>query len=108
MGSLVRYLWNAMAAPCMYQEGIIWAGSMAIHRDVLQIMADLEMTVVLITHEPDIAAHATRVVYVRDGLIWRDEKIVQTRARPGKPAGEAEPAIAFPFTIVPALEEVAR
>ena len=36
IGSLVRYIWNAMAAPCMYQEGIIWAGSMAIHRDVFR------------------------------------------------------------------------
>jgi putative ABC transport system ATP-binding protein len=79
---------------------------------IFQELNDAGKTVVLITHEPDIAAHATRVVYVRDGLIWRDEKIVQTRAHPGKPADEAEPAIAFPFTIAPSveekLEEVAR
>ncbi|HTG34393.1 MAG TPA: ABC transporter ATP-binding protein [Thermoanaerobaculia bacterium] len=86
---------------------------------IFQELNDAGKTVVLITHEPDIAAHATRVVYVRDGLIWRDEKIVQTRAKLGAPvAGEPEPAIAFPFTIAspgppapPAeekLEEVAR
>ena len=72
---------------------------------IFQELNDAGKTVVLITHEPDIAAHATRVVFVRDGLIWRDEKIVQTRAHPGKPAGEAEPAIAFPFTIAPPVEE---
>jgi putative ABC transport system ATP-binding protein len=80
---------------------------------IFQELNDAGKTVVLITHEPDIAAHATRVVYVRDGLIWRDEKIVQTRAQLGGPAaGEPEPAIAFPFTIAPAvkekLEKVAR
>jgi putative ABC transport system ATP-binding protein len=80
---------------------------------IFQELNDAGKTVVLITHEPDIAAHARRVVYVRDGLIWRDEKIVQTRAKLGAPAaGEAEPAIAFPFTIAPPveekLEEVAR
>jgi putative ABC transport system ATP-binding protein len=85
---------------------------------IFQELNDAGKTVVLITHEPDIAAHARRVVYVRDGVIWRDERIVQTRANLAGPAegGEAEPAIAFPFTIapsgrsVPALaeEEVAR
>jgi putative ABC transport system ATP-binding protein len=27
------------------------------------------ITVILVTHEPDVAAHARRVVHVRDGLI---------------------------------------
>lgn len=36
LGSMVRYFWNAFAVPCMYQEGIIWAGSMAISRDVFR------------------------------------------------------------------------
>ncbi|HVR97788.1 MAG TPA: ABC transporter ATP-binding protein, partial [Thermoanaerobaculia bacterium] len=62
---------------------------------IFQALNDEGRTVVLITHEPDIAAHAKRVVYMRDGLIWRDEKIVQTRAHPGAAATEAEMAIAF-------------
>jgi putative ABC transport system ATP-binding protein len=66
---------------------------------IFQGLNDAGKTVVLITHEPDIAAHARRVVYVRDGLIWRDERIVQEPAKLGDTAGEAEPAIAFPFTI---------
>ncbi|HUQ92106.1 MAG TPA: ABC transporter ATP-binding protein [Bryobacteraceae bacterium] len=32
-------------------------------------------TIVLVTHEPDIAMHAHRVVYVRDGKVAKDEKI---------------------------------
>jgi len=81
---------------------------------IFQELNDAGKTVVLITHEPDIAAHARRVIYLRDGLIWRDERIVQRRANPS--AAEPEHAIAFPFTIAPAaaevpepeLEEVAR
>ena len=30
------------------------------------------MTIILVTHEPDIAAHARRVIHVRDGLIAED------------------------------------
>lgn len=32
-------------------------------------------TIILVTHEPDIAEHARRVVHVRDGKIERDERI---------------------------------
>ncbi|QJW44769.1 ABC transporter ATP-binding protein [bacterium BFN5] len=31
-------------------------------------------TIILVTHEPDIAEHARRVIHVRDGLIVRDER----------------------------------
>ena len=86
---------------------------------IFQDLNDAGKTVILITHESDIAAHAKRVVYVRDGVIWRDEKIVQTKAHPEKPVDDSEVAIAFPFTIappaesagnveIPELEEVAR
>ena len=76
---------------------------------IFQRLNDAGKTVVLITHEPDIAAHARRVVYVRDGKIWRDERIVQVAAKPPGAAasGEPEPAVAFPFTIA-APEEVTR
>ena len=30
------------------------------------------MTIILVTHEPDIAAHARRVIHVRDGVIAED------------------------------------
>jgi putative ABC transport system ATP-binding protein len=45
--------------------------------EIMEIFRDLNKqgrTVVLITHEPDIAACAKRVVHVRDGIIIRDER----------------------------------
>jgi putative ABC transport system ATP-binding protein len=74
---------------------------------IFQGLNDAGKTVVLITHEPDIAAHARRVVYVRDGKIWRDERIVQTRASLGEAGAAAEGPVAFPFTIAPPVEEPA-
>jgi putative ABC transport system ATP-binding protein len=44
--------------------------------EVMEIFSELNShgrTIILVTHEPEIAAHAGRVVYVRDGLIERDE-----------------------------------
>ncbi|HYF04954.1 MAG TPA: ABC transporter ATP-binding protein [Patescibacteria group bacterium] len=44
---------------------------------VLETFAKLNKegrTIVLITHEPDVAKHAKRVIYIRDGNIIRDEK----------------------------------
>lgn len=32
-------------------------------------------TIIMVTHEPEIAAHARRILHIRDGLIERDEKI---------------------------------
>jgi putative ABC transport system ATP-binding protein len=46
---------------------------------IFQELNDSGKTVVLITHEPDIAQHAKRVVTVRDGLIQQDEKVDQLR-----------------------------
>lgn len=36
-------------------------------------------TIVLITHEPDVAAHAQRIISIRDGLLEVDKKHVQKR-----------------------------
>jgi len=46
---------------------------------IFQALNDSGKTVVLITHEPDIAQHAKRVVTVRDGRIQQDEKVEQRR-----------------------------
>ena len=32
-------------------------------------------TIVLVTHEHDIAMHANRVIHIRDGKVERDEKV---------------------------------
>jgi len=46
--------------------------------EIMQIFERLNreqgLTVILVTHEPDIAAHARRVFHVRDGLIAEDER----------------------------------
>jgi len=57
----------------------------------IEIMALFEnlkqqgITVVLVTHEPDIATHAARVLTVRDGLLASD-------GPPGQPTAPAGPA----------------
>ena len=45
--------------------------------EIMQVFADLHrqgQTVVMVTHEADIAAHAARVVTLRDGLIATDQR----------------------------------
>ncbi len=42
------------------------------------------ITVILVTHEPDIAAYATRVVTMRDGQVRSDVRQVARRAEPGQ------------------------
>jgi putative ABC transport system ATP-binding protein len=41
------------------------------------------MTVVLVTHEPDIAEHAGRIIQLRDGLISSDEPVLPPRRARG-------------------------
>lgn len=43
-----------------------------------QLNAEQGMTILMVTHEPDIASYAKRIVRVRDGRIFRDE-VVQNR-----------------------------
>ncbi|HLK89604.1 MAG TPA: ABC transporter ATP-binding protein [Polyangia bacterium] len=57
-------------------------------RASLEMMALLEalneegMTIILVTHEPDIAAHARRVIVVRDGLIEEDRRTADAARAP--------------------------
>ncbi len=55
--------------------------------EIMQIFERLNrdqgMTIILVTHEPDIAAHARRTINVRDGLIVADEThAAATQAQP--------------------------
>ena len=76
-------------------------------RTSLEIMALLQglnregMTIVVVTHEPDVAAHAGRILMFRDGRMIRDEKIAEPRdaraaiaALPRDEEQEAEEALA--------------
>ena len=68
--------------------------------EIMALLQDLNqrrgMTVVLVTHEQDIAQHASRIVQLRDGLISSDESVANPRraremlngqAADGGPAG---------------------
>ena len=58
--------------------------------DVLSVFQELNdqgKTVLLITHEADIANHAKRVILLRDGKIVKDEAIRQVRANAAAGAG---------------------
>ena len=54
---------------------------------IFQQLNDQGKTVLLITHEPDIAHHAKRIVLLRDGRIVSDERIEQVKAAPRAAAG---------------------
>ena len=46
--------------------------------EVMEIFArvnDSGHTIVMITHEPDIAEHAKRILFIKDGKLVRDEKV---------------------------------
>ena len=47
------------------------------------------ITLLLVTHEPDIARYASRVVVMRDGLVQTDRRQVPLVADPGAAAAEA-------------------
>src|ERR671915_1858272 len=50
---------------------------------VFETLADQGQTVIMVTHEPDIAAHARRVVVLRDGTIESDDRKEKFAARHG-------------------------
>ena len=50
---------------------------------VFEDLANTGQTVIMVTHEPDIAAHARRVVVLRDGLVSTDDRREAFAARVG-------------------------
>ena len=41
---------------------------------VFESLADQGQTVIMVTHEPDIASHARRIIVLRDGVVSSDER----------------------------------
>ncbi|HTQ25773.1 MAG TPA: ABC transporter permease [Candidatus Binataceae bacterium] len=68
-------------------------------RTSLEIMATLQklnrqgLTIVLVTHDAELAAFAARVVMLRDGLIISDHRQTPQQAAPAAPAEAAAPAL---------------
>ena len=63
--------------------------------EVMALLQDLGrsgITVLLVTHEIDIAAHASRVIVMRDGRIRSDERRTPRPAVPPPPDEDAAPA----------------
>ena len=57
--------------------------------DILQGLNREEgITVLVVTHEPDIAAHTRRVVSMLDGVVVKDEAVNQVQARVSSKVGE--------------------
>lgn len=48
--------------------------------DLIQKINDAGNTILIVTHEPDIAAMCKRIVHLKDGVIIEDKKIEQVRA----------------------------
>lgn len=56
---------------------------------VFQELNDTGITVVMVTHEPDVSRHAKRVLHMRDGRVVTDEKI-------DNPVSAAETLVSMP------------
>ena len=53
---------------------------------------DQGITVVFVTHEPDIARHTRRILHIRDGKISQDEAVPPAEQRIARPAAAGEGA----------------
>ncbi|HEY3321290.1 MAG TPA: ABC transporter ATP-binding protein [Planctomycetota bacterium] len=64
--------------------------------EVLRMFQDLNrdegITVILVTHDPSIAAHARRVIHIRDGLLEGDAAVGRASLPAGMEAGATSPA----------------
>jgi putative ABC transport system ATP-binding protein len=58
-----------------------------------RLNAELGITVVFVTHEPDIAEYTQRIIRIRDGFLGADERVEQQRDA----AAELERRTIVPF-----------
>jgi putative ABC transport system ATP-binding protein len=62
--------------------------------DIFQrLNAELGITVVFVTHEPDIAEYTQRIIRIRDGYLGADERVEDQR----NAAAELERRVVVPF-----------
>ncbi|MBS7540527.1 MacB family efflux pump subunit [Ancylobacter lacus] len=106
--SIARALMNA--APVILADEPTGALDSRSGEDVLALLGELNAeghTVILITHDPDVAAHAHRIVRFQDGRIVEDERRRPEAGRPALPAHRpAGPAGMMRF--LPDLAEAVR
>ncbi|MBV8771277.1 MAG: ABC transporter ATP-binding protein, partial [Deltaproteobacteria bacterium] len=66
--------------------------------EILEIISRLNreqrLTVIVVTHDPDVAAYADRVITFRDGVIVSDQR---NNAHANRPTGESAPEAPVPF-----------
>jgi putative ABC transport system ATP-binding protein len=78
--------------------------------DVIQRLNDDGLTVLMVTHEPDIAAYASRTVVLRDGLVRADRRTRPRRAADVLAEWREEDDVVLPPELLEldAAERVAR
>src|SRR5215510_5629447 len=63
--------------------------------EIMELFEDLSRkgnTIIVVTHEEDVARHARRILLIRDGLIASDERVERARTAGGTPASATERA----------------
>ncbi|HVC09823.1 MAG TPA: ABC transporter permease [Elusimicrobiota bacterium] len=68
----------------------------------LKLMNRAGITVIMVTHEPDIAAHARRIIHIKDGAITSDKTSGEDSGEDASPSGGGSAVLASPKTALPA------
>ncbi len=80
-------------------------------REVMKILEELHAdghTIILVTHDPQVAAHAQRVIEISDGVIVADRRRDDASAPVTKAAAPAAPASASWQAVIGRVAEAAR
>ena len=73
--------------------------------DIFQKLNEEGVTIVMITHEPEIAAHAKRVLHIRDGMLLEAQTSGTTPAGAAPVTGETPaPSVPLPPDVIPVQE----
>ena len=73
--------------------------------EIFQKLNEEGVTIVMITHEPEIAAHAKRVLHIRDGILLEAQASGTTPAGAAPVTGETPaPSVPLPPDVIPVQE----